>query len=125
MLAMLIDVPPEGQSITVGFLGGQAEVSTAPARLALRTGAWVVPALVLRDPNHDTIIRPIVDIRSARYEPTGDEERDVRELTQRIMHALEPLIRKHPDQWYVFHPLWRESRLAEEARAPVSAPHLG
>ncbi|MEX1255522.1 MAG: lysophospholipid acyltransferase family protein [Dehalococcoidia bacterium] len=124
MLAMLIDVPAAGQGITVDFMGGQAEVSSAPARLALRTGAWVVPAIVLRDPQRDTIIRPVVDIRSARYEPTGDEERDVRELTQRIMHALEPLVRKHADQWYVFHSLWRESRLAKETPEPASVAHL-
>jgi lauroyl/myristoyl acyltransferase len=83
-----------------------------------------VPALVLRDPQRDTIISPIDDIRTARYEPTGDEERDVRELTQRIMHALETLVRKYPEQWYVFHPLWPESRLAEGAQAPAPAPRL-
>jgi KDO2-lipid IV(A) lauroyltransferase len=125
MLAMLIDVPAEGQEITVDFFGEPAEVSSAPARLALRTGAWVVPALVLRDPERDTVIRPVVDIRAARYEPTGDEEHDVRELTQRIVRAFEPVLRQHIDQWYVFHPLWRQSRLTQTAPDPSAVGRTG
>ncbi|MDZ4278427.1 MAG: hypothetical protein U1B78_04750, partial [Dehalococcoidia bacterium] len=60
ILAMLIDVPSPDDTIVVDFLGAPAEVSSAPARLALRTGAWVVPAAVLRGPESDTIIRPII-----------------------------------------------------------------
>lgn len=106
ILAMLIDVPAPGHAVTVDFLGAPAEVSSAPARIALRTGAWVVPAMVVRGPERDTIIRPVIDIRGAQYEPTGDEERDVRELTARIMAALGRCLTEHPEQWYLFHPLW-------------------
>lgn len=106
ILAMLIDVPPPGQEIFVDFLGAPAEVSSAPARIALRTGAWVMPAVVLRGPQGDTVIRPIVDVRTAQYEATGDEERDVHALTTLIMKSLEPYVRQHPEQWYLFHPLW-------------------
>lgn len=106
ILAMLIDVPSPDQAVTVDFLGAPAEVSSAPARIALRTGAWVVPAAVLRGPERDTIIRPVMDVRSVRYEPTGDEERDVVALTQLIMNSFEPHVRKHPEQWYIFRPMW-------------------
>jgi KDO2-lipid IV(A) lauroyltransferase len=115
MLAFLIDVPAPDQVVVVDFLGAPAEVSSAPARIALRTGAWVVPAMVIRGPERDSIIRPIVDIRSARYEKTDDEERDVLELTQQIMHALEAQLRKYPEQWYIFRRMWPQmaSRAAE------------
>lgn len=106
MLASLIDVPPPDQVVVVDFLGAPAEVSSAPARIALRTGAWVVPAMIIRGPERDSIIRPIVDIRSVRYEKTDDEERDVLELTQQIMHALEAQLRKYPEQWYIFRRMW-------------------
>ena len=106
ILAMLIDTPLPGQAITVDFFGAPAEVSSVPARVALRTGAWVVPAVVLRGPERDTIIRPVLDTQSARYEPTGDEEQDVRALTSLIMRALEGAVREHPEQWYIFHPMW-------------------
>ena len=116
ILAMLVDTPLPGQAITVDFLGAPAEVSAVPARIALRTGAWVVPAMVLRGPERDTIIRPIIDVHTVRYEPTGDEERDVRALTQLIVSALEPFVREHPEQWYIFHRAWPElQRRAEEA----------
>ncbi len=108
MVAILIDVPPPGQTVVVDFLGAPAEVSSAPALFALRTGAWVVPSLVLRGPERDATVRPVMDFRSVRYEPTGDEERDVRELTQQMIRAFEPVVREHPDQWFIFRPLWRD-----------------
>jgi len=116
MLAMLIDVPPKGQTVEVDFMGATAEVSSAPARIALRTGCWVVPSVVLRGPDRDTLIRPIVDIHSIRYEPTGDEEHDVVELTRQIMASLEDWIRRYPEQWFIFRRVWPKMRpLAERA----------
>ena len=106
MVAMLIDVPGPQETITVEFLGAPAAVSSAPARIALRTGAHVMPSVVLRGPERDTLIRPIVDIRSVRYERTGDEERDVLALTRQIMLVFEEHVRRHPEQWYIFRPMW-------------------
>ncbi len=117
ILAMLIDTPLPGQEITVDFLGAPAEVSAVPARIALRTGAWVVPAVVLRGPQRDTMIRPVIDIHAAKYEPTGDVERDVLALTRLIMGALEAAVREHPEQWYIFHPMWPGARRAVEGGA--------
>ena len=106
ILALLIDVPAPGQAITVDFLGAPAEVSSVPARIALRTGARVVPAMVLRGPQDDTLIRPVLDVRTARYEASGDEERDVHALTQLMMQSFETLIREHPEQWFIFRRMW-------------------
>ena len=117
MLAMLIDVPPPDQTIVVDFLGAPAEVSAAPARLALRTGAWVVPAVVLRGPGRDWLIRPIIDIRAVRYQPTGDEETDVRALTQLIMRALERYVREYPEQWFIFRRVWPTVAVPKEETA--------
>ena len=106
ILALLIDVPAPDQAITVDFLGAPAEVSSVPARIALRTGARVVPAMVLRGPEDDTLIRPVLDVRTARYEASGDEERDVHALTQLMMQSFETLIREHPEQWFIFRRMW-------------------
>lgn len=106
MLAMLIDVPDPDQTVLVDFLGAPAEVSDVPARIALRTGAWVVPAAVLRGPQRDTIIRPVIDTQTARYEPTGDEKHDILALTQLIMRSLERFVLEHPEQWYIFRSMW-------------------
>jgi KDO2-lipid IV(A) lauroyltransferase len=108
MLAMLIDAPePDAGTVSVDFCGAPAVVASAPARVALHTGAWVVPAVVVRGPDDDLDIRPFIDASLRDYAPSGDEDRDVRDLTQLIMRSLEPHVRERPDQWFVFHPLWR------------------
>jgi len=117
MLAMLIDVPAPDSSIQVPFFGAPAEVSSAPARIALRTGAWVVPAVVVRGPEDPAIIRPIIDV-SLRYEATGPEEEDVHRLTALIMASLERQIRRYPDQWFIFRRMWTApAEMMEKGRA--------
>ncbi len=122
MLAMLVDIASDDAATHVDFFGAPALVSSAPARIALRTGAWVVPGVVVRGPGDDFVIRPIIDFSLRDYQPTGDESRDVPELTQLIMHAMEPFVRSHPDQWFIFRRMWspplaaraRPAALAEE-----------
>ena len=117
ILAMLIDVPAPDSSIQVPFFGAPAEVSSAPARIALRTGAWVVPAVVLRGPEDPAIIRPIIDV-SLRYDATGPEEEDVHRLTALIMASLERQIRRYPDQWFIFRRMWTApAEMMEKGRA--------
>jgi KDO2-lipid IV(A) lauroyltransferase len=106
MLAMLVDVAEEGNAIEVDFFGAPARVSSAPARIALRTNAWVVPATVVRGPDDETLICPRIDTSLRNFAPSGDDDRDTRELTGLIMRALEAPIREHPDQWFIFRPLW-------------------
>ncbi len=118
MLAMLVDVASESNGLRVDFFGAQAFVSPAAARIALRTGAWVVPAVVLRGPD-DVEIRPIIDTSLRDFAPTGDETRDVRELMRLIMASLEKTIRQYPDQWFIFRRLWNNM-----ATAPASAGTL-
>jgi KDO2-lipid IV(A) lauroyltransferase len=117
ILALAIDVPPPEQTILVDFLGAPAEVSSTPARIALRTGAWVVPAIVFRGPESDSLIRPILDFRSVRYEPTGDETRDVHALTRLIMASFEQFVREHPEQWFIFRRVWPHLAQTREAGA--------
>jgi KDO2-lipid IV(A) lauroyltransferase len=113
ILALLIDVPAPGASVVVDFFGAPAEVPAGPARLALRTGARVIPAVLAREPGHDELIRPILDF-DLSFQPSSDEEGDVRELTQQIMSSLERFIRLYPDQWFMFRPLWTSPRPVEE-----------
>jgi lauroyl/myristoyl acyltransferase len=109
MLAMLVDVTTEETGIRVDFFGAPALVSPAPARIALRTNAWAVPAVVLRGPEDDTVIRPMIDIGLRDFQATGDEEHDVAELTRLIMRSMEAVIRQHPDQWFIFRRMWNQA----------------
>lgn len=120
MLAMLIDVPNHQFGIYVDFFGAPAFVSSAPARIALRTGAWVVPAVVLRGPEDDLIIRPVLDLGLRDFARTGDEDRDVYELTRLILQSLESMIRAHPDQWFIFRRLWQQPGVAAAAHGELA-----
>ena len=96
-------MPEEG--VFVDFFGKSACTTTGIARVALHTGAAVVPGYAYWD---ETIQK-----YRLRFEPalelvrTGDSERDVFENTQRFSKALEEIIRKHPDQWVWVHKRWK------------------
>jgi lauroyl/myristoyl acyltransferase len=112
MVALLIDVDAQGQGVTIDFFGAPTEVSAGPARLALRLGAAVMPAVVLRGDDDPTHVIPVIDA-SIAFEPTGDQEADVRALTQQIMWSLERQVRQHPEQWYIFRRMWASSYFDE------------
>lgn len=101
LVALLIDQPRGGDGVRARFFGGEIEVPAGPARIALRTGAKVVPAAFARvDPRKPGVVtRCDFGIELPR---SGDRERDVRELTQAIVTAHEDFIRRDPDQWYMF-----------------------
>jgi len=89
--------------VQVSFFGRQARLPAGVAMLALRTGATIIPGFCARraDGKYYGGLYPPIE-----YEPTGDRSRDIQELTQRVMGALEAIIRLHPDQWYMFKRLW-------------------
>jgi KDO2-lipid IV(A) lauroyltransferase len=106
MLAMLVDVASDEVGIQVDFFDAPALVSSAPARIALRTNAWVVPSVVIRGPHDDAEIHPIIDTGLRDFTPTGDGQRDVQELTRLIMRSMEKTIRRYPEQWFIFRRMW-------------------
>ncbi len=120
MLAMLVDVSSPESNVEVEFFGAPAVVSSAPARIALRTNAWVVPAVVMRGPKDDLELRPIVDGSLGGYRPSGDDTKDIHDLTQLIMRSLEPIVRAHPEQWFVFRRLWGQSAPARASTGTVA-----
>jgi KDO2-lipid IV(A) lauroyltransferase len=111
LVATAFDVPVsiEDGGIPVQFFGGTAAVSPGPARLALRTGAAVTTGVYVRQPDGSFkgYFKPVA------FHPTGDEEHDIRALTQAIAQECEPFIRQYPDQWYVFRPIWIDALQGE------------
>jgi KDO2-lipid IV(A) lauroyltransferase len=96
-------MPEEG--VFVDFFGKSACTTTGLARVALHTGAAVVPGYAYWDES--------IQKYRLRFEPpvelirTGDTERDVFENTQRFTRVIEEIIRKHPDQWVWVHQRWK------------------
>ena len=107
VVAMLIDVPQQGSGVEVDFFDGPIAVADGPARIALRTGASVVAVMLPRIDRGECVQGQIEPVP---FTPSGDQERDVRALTQATMRALEGMMRQHPDQWYIFRSLWVADR---------------
>jgi len=119
MLCLLIDVPEPGGTVRVDFFGAPTEVPVGPARIALRSGARPMPAILLRVKGKEEMIRPVVDFDLAP-ERSGDEEEDAQRLTQAIMSSLERLIRIDPNQWFIFHDMWNRNNKIERTEAALA-----
>lgn len=106
ILGLLIDRPDFKDGVPVRFCGAITSVPAGAAALALRTGARILPGILVRLPNNT--FRGIVGPAIA-FEPTGDYEHDIQALTQRVFEALEAFVYAYPDQWYMFRPMWPAS----------------
>jgi lauroyl/myristoyl acyltransferase len=85
---------------TVEFFGRPARLPDGPAKLALATGAPLLPTFMIRLP--DDTFAYIVD------EPIwADKSRhSVDDIMRQVAMALERVIRQHSEQWFLFHDLW-------------------
>ncbi len=93
------------ESVFVNFFGVPASTTSGLARLALRTGAAVVPGFLRWDPPSRKYIlgfAPVVELSRS-----GDEESNVIENTARFTKVIERFIRAHPDQWLWVHKRWK------------------
>jgi Kdo2-lipid IVA lauroyltransferase/acyltransferase len=96
-------MPDEGTF--VDFFGTPACTTTGIARVALHTGAAVVPGYAYWDENlrkYRLRFEPPVDLVR-----TGEAERDIAENTQRFAKVIEEIVKKYPEQWVWIHARWK------------------
>ncbi len=122
IVLLLVDRPMPGEGVPVQFFGETAWLPSGPAAIALKTGASIVIGHCIRLPGDVRFaggLEPALD-----YAPllTGDKEADVRAITQAVASAMETLIRRAPDQWYMFRPMWPRPATARELRR-AAHPH--
>jgi KDO2-lipid IV(A) lauroyltransferase len=94
-----------GLGVFVDFFGVPASTNAGVARIALRAGAPVVPAFIVREggsARHRVHVLPIM-----YAERTGDQAEDVRLNTQRFTAVFEEMVRRHPEQWLWMHKRWK------------------
>lgn len=93
---VIADEYKQGHGIPVPLFGGIVSARRGPATLALRTGAAIVPAFLVRqaDDGLKLIIEPELEL--AR---TGKGPDDGRESVLRITRWLERTVKAYPDQW--------------------------
>lgn len=92
--------------IFADFFGRPAATAPGPAVLALKSGAPIVPAFCerLSEGRYRAVVYPALE-----FEPTGNEESDVAELTRLVNAAIEAQIRRNPSQWLWLHDRWKLS----------------
>jgi KDO2-lipid IV(A) lauroyltransferase len=103
MVVTAIDRDILGTGITVDFFGRPARIPEGPAAIALRRGTPLLPVVVYRLPD-DTF--QAVGYPPIFAEPTGDRAADLRRVTGQLVSHMEELIRAHPEQWHMPHPIW-------------------
>ena len=107
LIGLLSDRDLMGNGIEVDFFGEATTMPAGPATLALRTGAVLTTGAVYSGPgaDHQAVVQ--VPLDTARR---GTLRQDVARLTQEVATRLEGLIRRAPEQWHVFQPLWLSDR---------------
>lgn len=101
-IAMLVD-QKMNDGIEVPFFSRPAMTAPAIAELALRYGAPIIPARVIRTQgaHFEVIIYPPL-----AYTKTGDTARDTLAIMTAINSMLESWIREYPAQWFWVHKRW-------------------
>ena len=90
------------EGIAMPFFGHDAMTATGAARLALKTGAPLLPISVTR--KRATFIVSIED--EIKLKNTGDRDLDIKNGVQKIVKFTEDWIKKNPDQWFWVHRRW-------------------
>jgi len=103
-LGLLIDqrVRPD-EAIDVPFFGRPALTSPIVGRLALKTGAPVVPVFAELAPGG----RYRAEVHEPMVAPEGGGEEAGDELTRRALAVCEAAIRRAPERWLWQHDRWR------------------
>ena len=114
ILGVLIDQHTRVAGTWVPFFGRPAHTPTAVAKLAIATGAAIVPMGIFLERGGKHVVRVSPEVVAGK---TGSRESDVREVTEACSLAVEQLIRLDPAQWVWFHRRWREPHGTERVEA--------
>jgi phosphatidylinositol dimannoside acyltransferase len=103
VVGLIVDRNLTGSAVTVPFFGAPARLPAGPALLAIRSGAPILPGIALRRPDgrFAGVIEPPIS-----FTRSGSNRKDVDAITRAIAARLEYYIRRHPEQWTVFQPVW-------------------
>ena len=114
-ICLLVD-QRASEGIKVPFFGREAFTTPAPAALARKLGAVIVPVSNERREGARFHIRayPIIEPPN-----TGDAGRDLVEFTSRITRFIEDRVRERPGEWLWIHKRWvkEDAPLRKRAQA--------
>ena len=95
--------PPQG--VFVDFFGRAACTASGLARVALKTGAAVLPGVMLWEPAEKKYVLHFGP--ELVFKRSEEHEADILAATQQCASATEAWIRRYPDQWLWIHRRWK------------------
>jgi KDO2-lipid IV(A) lauroyltransferase len=86
----------------VPFLGGEMELPLSPIKLALASGAPILPVFSVRTPSGK--------IRLSVENPIEVKAEHIDSAFLHLAGLIEKQIQLHPDQWLILRPAWRQDQ---------------
>ncbi len=105
-------------TVPVTFFGTQTNFPSGPAQLSILTGAPLIIGYGDVDADRHIHIHTHAPLHLTR---TGNKQKDLQEGMQEVARRMEEFIRAHPDQWYMFRPMWgKETQEQRTQKAALS-----
>ncbi|MCF6222056.1 MAG: lysophospholipid acyltransferase family protein [Robiginitomaculum sp.] len=91
------------EGIEIPFFGHGAMTAPGPTRLAMQTGAPIIPMSIVRTSGTNFRVTIHEEIKPAN---TGKRTADIRTTVIKITKFIEAQIREHPTDWFWVHRRW-------------------
>jgi len=122
IVAMQGDRDFNNTGVAAPFFGRDAYFPRGPFRVAMATGAAVLPAFVIQRP--DGRYRAVIE-EPLEIERSGDRDTALVANVGRYLAILERYVRDYPSQWYCFYPFWDDpSRRGSQPGASEEKPRI-
>ncbi|MCU7728839.1 phosphatidylinositol mannoside acyltransferase [Actinoplanes sp. KI2] len=121
VVCLLADRDVTGAGLPVRLLGRATTMPAGPARLALSTGAALIPVSLwysgrdLRVHLHEEIAAP----------PAAGRRAQATAMTQALADVFTDAIRRHPQDWHVLQPVWPPAVLHPGGDQPEHGERAG
>lgn len=105
LLGILADLNvQEKEGVFVDFFGVPASTTTSIAKLALATGAAILPAFAVWEEEKQKYVVYVEP--EVKYDPDDNSDEAIQRLTQEITSVVEKFVRRYPEQWLWIHKRW-------------------
>lgn len=120
-ICLLVD-QKTNEGVPALYFGREAMTTPAPAALALKLGAALIPAQIERATGCRFRFRFHPELA---FQPSGDHDQDVLDLTAAITRKIESMVRERPSQWLWIHRRWPTDREQDQIPSKRALQTLG
>lgn len=115
LLGILFDQDTNDTGVTINLFGKEVITPSGPAVFSRTFGCPILPIFMHYDPDGSCRAKIYPPIYA---EKTKDKDRDLYQVTEKLMAILEQEIRSNPPMWFWVHDRWKdgEARFASKNR---------